>query len=72
MPGTCSSPTHTISLVPYLLPLVETSVVVLIERERKCGGDPGYVTRTDAVTISPVHRASLAAAASPLAYPRLT
>jgi len=33
-------------------------------------GDTGYVTRKDAVTISPVHRASLAAASPP--HRRLT
>jgi len=57
------------SLIPTIG--VETTVIVLIERERKVGGDPGYVTRKDAVTISPVHRASLAAALPP-PYPRLT
>jgi len=31
---------------------VEATVVVLIERERKVGGDPGYVTRKDVITIS--------------------
>jgi len=53
-------------------PSVETTVVVFIERERKVGGDPGYVTRKDVVTISLVHRASLAAASPPPPYPRPT
>jgi len=47
------------------LPATVETPVVLVERERKVGGDPGYVTRKDAVTISPVHRASLAAASPP-------
>ena len=51
-------------------PSVETTVVALLEREKGGGVTLGYVTRKDAVTISPVHTASLAAAL-PLPHSRL-
>jgi len=37
--------------------IVETTVAVLIEKERQVRGNPGYITKKDKVTISPVYRA---------------
>jgi len=54
---------HISSLESVQISGVETTfvvLVVLVERERKVGGNPGYVTRKDAVTISPVHAVSVA------------
>jgi len=52
---------HKVSLISSSVVPVGTTDVLLVERET-VRGDPGYVTRKDAVTISPVHRTSLAAA----------
>jgi len=69
--STSTLPHHQKSPNPSSIISVETTVVVLIKKERKVGSDRGYVTRKGTVTISPVHRASLTTA-SPPPYPRLT